>query len=48
MKWSPALPMETALQGGEGGELDGAGGGRWIKALWKGKRLKVCRIFLLI
>ena len=22
MKWSPTLPMGTALEGGEGGELD--------------------------
>ena len=27
MLWSPALPIGTALEGGDGGELD-AGGGR--------------------
>ena len=28
MYWSPALPMEMALEGGESGELDARGGGR--------------------
>ena len=27
MKWSPALPMRTALEGGEGVEVDAGGGG---------------------
>ena len=28
MKWSSVLPMGTALEGGEGGELDAVDGGR--------------------
>ena len=44
MYGSPATPMETALRGGEGGELMCAGGGgRWNKTPRKGRGPKfVC------
>ena len=32
MKRLPALPMRTALEGGEGVELNAGGGGRWTGA----------------
>ena len=35
MKWSPNLPMETALGGGKGGELDAGGsGGQGSRVGW--------------
>ena len=37
MYWSPVLPMRTALEGGEAGELDAGIGGGGAKRLGQGR-----------
>ena len=48
MKWSPALPMGMALEGGEGGDLD-AGGGVWGSEMCRGGegRVQIFRVHML-
>ena len=46
MSWSPALPMGTALEGGEGGELNAGGGRRWNKRLGEGRVRRCSESFI--
>ena len=47
MQWSPALPMETTLEGGEGGEFDaGVRRGRGVLVEYKALGGEVLKLVL--